>query len=193
MSYLNHPPNSRRCGLFARESPKPSQKRARPLNTTSPSHCRVSRKWLILHENVYDLKDCWETRQSSMSLVMDMLVMVSRSPLHTRHALHYNETFQEIYISTSLRMRIRLKFKTRLSPSCTNLLVCASVLSFAVMSYVNCFTASYRGSVSAEHGIGAMKTFALQYSKSEVSIAWMKKIKQLFDARGIMNPGKVLQ
>ncbi len=51
---------------------------------------------------------------------------------------------------------------------------------------------SYSGSVSAEHGIGAMKTHALRYSKNETSIAWMRKIKHLFDERGIMNPGKVL-
>lgn len=53
--------------------------------------------------------------------------------------------------------------------------------------------ASYRGSVSAEHGIGAMKTHALHYSKNEVSVAWMKRIKELFDPNGIMNPGKVLE
>ncbi|KAJ7655015.1 FAD linked oxidase [Mycena polygramma] len=52
---------------------------------------------------------------------------------------------------------------------------------------------SYRGSVSAEHGIGAMKTHALHYSKNDMSIEWMKKIKALFDPRGIMNPGKVLE
>lgn len=38
-----------------------------------------------------------------------------------------------------------------------------------------------------------MKTHALHYSKNEVSIAWMKKIKASFDPRGIMNPGKVLE
>jgi len=53
--------------------------------------------------------------------------------------------------------------------------------------------ASHKGSISAEHGIGAMKTHALHYSKSAVSIEWMKKIKQLFDPHGIMNPGKVLE
>ena len=57
----------------------------------------------------------------------------------------------------------------------------------------NTFPASHKGSVSAEHGIGAMKTHALHYSKSAVSIEWMKKIKHLFDPRGIMNPGKVLE
>jgi (R)-2-hydroxyglutarate---pyruvate transhydrogenase len=47
--------------------------------------------------------------------------------------------------------------------------------------------------VSAEHGIGAMKTHALHYSKDAISIEWMKKIKGLFDPQGIMNPGKVLE
>jgi len=38
-----------------------------------------------------------------------------------------------------------------------------------------------------------MKTHALQYSKSAVSIDLMKKIKAVFDPKGIMNPGKVLE
>lgn len=52
--------------------------------------------------------------------------------------------------------------------------------------------ASYRGSVSAEHGIGSAKVGALKYSKGDASRLWMKKIKDLFDPHGIMNPGKVL-
>ncbi|TFK76952.1 FAD-binding domain-containing protein [Pluteus cervinus] len=62
----------------------------------------------------------------------------------------------------------------------------------ALEPYVYEVVASHRGSVSAEHGIGSMKTHALHYSKDEVSIALMKKIKEIFDPRGIMNPGKVL-
>lgn len=53
-------------------------------------------------------------------------------------------------------------------------------------------SASYNGSISAEHGIGVMKTHALPYSKNSTSIEWMRKIKNLFDPNGIMNPGKVL-
>jgi len=52
--------------------------------------------------------------------------------------------------------------------------------------------ASYNGSVSAEHGIGYAKVSALGYSKDQTSIEWMKKIKDLFDPHGIMNPWKVL-
>ncbi|KAF8898579.1 FAD-binding domain-containing protein [Infundibulicybe gibba] len=63
----------------------------------------------------------------------------------------------------------------------------------ALEPYVFEVVASHRGSISAEHGIGAMKTHALHYSKSRESIAWMRKIKDLFDPRGIMNPGKVLE
>ena len=53
--------------------------------------------------------------------------------------------------------------------------------------------ASYKGSISAEHGIGAMKTHAVHYSKSRVAIDIMRRIKQVFDPHGIMNPGKVLE
>ncbi|KAI0735285.1 FAD-binding domain-containing protein [Earliella scabrosa] len=62
----------------------------------------------------------------------------------------------------------------------------------ALEPFVYELVASYKGSVSAEHGIGLMKTHALQYSKNPTSIEWMKKIKALFDPNGIMNPGKVL-
>ncbi|KAH9944485.1 FAD-binding domain-containing protein [Epithele typhae] len=62
----------------------------------------------------------------------------------------------------------------------------------ALEPFVYELVASYKGSISAEHGIGYMKTHALQYSKNPTSIDIMKRIKHLFDPHGIMNPGKVL-
>ncbi|MBM3782590.1 MAG: hypothetical protein FJW29_13130, partial [Acidobacteria bacterium] len=50
----------------------------------------------------------------------------------------------------------------------------------------------YRGSVSAEHGIGLLKTHALRYSRTADEIALMRQLKDAFDPRGILNPGKVL-
>ncbi|KAJ3567364.1 hypothetical protein NP233_g6408 [Leucocoprinus birnbaumii] len=47
----------------------------------------------------------------------------------------------------------------------------------ALEPYIYEVVSSYRGSVSAEHGIGYQKTHALHYSKDEASIALMKKIK----------------
>ncbi|KAJ7630748.1 FAD-binding domain-containing protein [Roridomyces roridus] len=63
----------------------------------------------------------------------------------------------------------------------------------ALEPFVYELVASYRGSISAEHGIGAAKTHALHYSKDEVSIELMRKLKALFDPRGILNPKKILE
>ena len=48
------------------------------------------------------------------------------------------------------------------------------------------------GSISAEHGIGQLKREELLRYKSPVEMALMRSIKQAFDPRGLMNPGKVL-
>jgi len=50
----------------------------------------------------------------------------------------------------------------------------------------------YRGSISAEHGVGLLKRDYLSYSRSAEELALMKQIKQVFDPKGLMNPGKVL-
>ncbi|EKM60946.1 uncharacterized protein PHACADRAFT_180107 [Phanerochaete carnosa HHB-10118-sp] len=63
----------------------------------------------------------------------------------------------------------------------------------ALEPFVYELVASYKGSISAEHGIGVMKTHALPYTKNPTSIEIMKRIKALFDPKGIMNPGKVLE
>ncbi|RBW49331.1 FAD-binding oxidoreductase [Marinobacter sp. F3R11] len=49
----------------------------------------------------------------------------------------------------------------------------------------------YKGSVSAEHGVGMTKKPYLQYTRSEAEIAYLKGIKKVFDPNGIINPGKI--
>jgi len=49
----------------------------------------------------------------------------------------------------------------------------------------------YRGSVSAEHGVGLLKKDFLAYSRSETEIDIMRGIKRVFDPNGILNPGKI--
>ncbi|HIG42218.1 MAG: FAD-binding oxidoreductase [bacterium] len=50
----------------------------------------------------------------------------------------------------------------------------------------------FGGSISAEHGVGLLKRGQLGFSKSAAEIALMKSVKQVFDPKGIMNPGKLL-
>ncbi|XP_055542086.1 D-2-hydroxyglutarate dehydrogenase, mitochondrial-like [Wyeomyia smithii] len=61
-----------------------------------------------------------------------------------------------------------------------------------VEPYVYEFTASLKGSVSAEHGIGLLKPGYMKYSKSTAAIALMKQLKSIMDPNGILNPYKVL-
>ena len=48
------------------------------------------------------------------------------------------------------------------------------------------------GSVSAEHGIGQLKTELLRQVKDPVALEMMRAIKQALDPKGILNPGKML-
>ena len=48
------------------------------------------------------------------------------------------------------------------------------------------------GSISAEHGIGQLKREEILRYKSSVEMDLMRAVKQAFDPKGLMNPGKVL-
>jgi FAD/FMN-containing dehydrogenase len=50
----------------------------------------------------------------------------------------------------------------------------------------------FGGSISAEHGLGALKREEIRRYKSPVELRLMHAIKQALDPLGLMNPGKVL-
>ena len=50
----------------------------------------------------------------------------------------------------------------------------------------------FRGTVSAEHGIGTIKKPYLGHVRSPEEIALMRRLKRSLDPRGILNPGKVI-
>lgn len=50
----------------------------------------------------------------------------------------------------------------------------------------------WKGSVSAEHGIGVHKRPYLRYSRSPEELALMRAIKSAMDPKGLLNPGKVI-
>jgi len=51
---------------------------------------------------------------------------------------------------------------------------------------------AFGGSISAEHGIGALKRGELAHYKTKVELDLMRAIKAALDPLGIMNPGKIL-
>jgi FAD/FMN-containing dehydrogenase len=62
----------------------------------------------------------------------------------------------------------------------------------AVNTLVYDALAPFGGSISAEHGIGALKRGELAQRKSPVALALMRSIKSALDPRGLLNPGRVL-
>jgi len=49
----------------------------------------------------------------------------------------------------------------------------------------------YKGSISAEHGIGLLKKDFLNYSRTQSEIAYFRAIKKIFDPKNLLNPGKI--
>lgn len=62
----------------------------------------------------------------------------------------------------------------------------------AVNTLVYDALAPFGGSISAEHGIGALKRDELAQRKSPVALSLMRSIKSALDPRGLLNPGRVL-
>lgn len=50
----------------------------------------------------------------------------------------------------------------------------------------------FEGSISAEHGIGALKADKLPHYKSPVALGLMKALKKALDPQNILNPGRVV-
>ncbi|TYZ64642.1 hypothetical protein PybrP1_000409 [[Pythium] brassicae (nom. inval.)] len=65
-------------------------------------------------------------------------------------------------------------------------------VALALEPFVFEFTSKYRGSISAEHGVGVHKPSYLHLTKSPSAIALMAQLKTLLDPNGILNPYKVL-
>ena len=51
----------------------------------------------------------------------------------------------------------------------------------------------FGGSISAEHGVGALKVSKLEQHKSPVALGLMRSIKTALDPHKLMNPGKLLR
>ena len=61
-----------------------------------------------------------------------------------------------------------------------------------VQQCVHDLVRDFSGSISAEHGIGAMKVGLLPRYKSHEELDAMRALKHAFDPKGILNPGKLV-
>ena len=52
-------------------------------------------------------------------------------------------------------------------------------------------TVSLGGTLSGEHGIGYVQKQYMDIAFADVELNLMKGIKKVFDAKGILNPGKI--
>ncbi|MEO9826010.1 MAG: FAD-linked oxidase C-terminal domain-containing protein [Paracoccaceae bacterium] len=57
---------------------------------------------------------------------------------------------------------------------------------------INKTTAQYQGSISAEHGIGRLKTGDLGLFASPGKLDALRNIKRAFDPHNVMNPGVIV-
>ena len=60
-----------------------------------------------------------------------------------------------------------------------------------INDFVYGLTRDFRGTTSAEHGIGLRKKPYLAYSRTPAEIAVMRALKQALDPKGVLNPGKI--
>lgn len=68
----------------------------------------------------------------------------------------------------------------------------AKQIKAALQPFVFDYVREKGGSISAEHGVGLLKTDYLGHSKSPEMIKYMGQMKKVFDPKGILNPYKVL-
>lgn len=62
----------------------------------------------------------------------------------------------------------------------------------AIMRVIYDVTMDLHGSISAEHGLGQAKRAAAKHYKDPLELELMRALKETFDPKGLMNPGKVL-
>jgi D-2-hydroxyglutarate dehydrogenase len=65
-------------------------------------------------------------------------------------------------------------------------------LTSLIEPYVYEQTQALGGSVSAEHGLGQMKSHCIGYTKASSAVSMMNLVKKTLDPNGILNPYKVL-
>jgi FAD/FMN-containing dehydrogenase len=73
-----------------------------------------------------------------------------------------------------------------------NVLGAEGGLEQRINSSVHDVASCFRGSISAEHGVGCYRVNELNRTKSDIELSLMRKIRILLDPHNLLNPGKVV-
>jgi D-lactate dehydrogenase (cytochrome) len=154
----------------------------------------------VLAESVAQRESLWRLRESvpeaqrreGASIKHDVSVPVAQLPAFVTQA-----TAAVLAIVPDGRMLVyghvgdgNLHFNVSQAPGAAagDFLALGDTIADAVYERVR----EFRGSISAEHGIGQLKRGDLARHKGRVDLELMRAMKRAIDPRGIMNPGKVL-
>jgi glycolate oxidase subunit GlcD len=154
----------------------------------------------VLAQNPREARDLWKLREGIAEAVLhqslvhqhDVSVPVSKLPefsarIEAQYARDYPEF--EVFIFGHIgdgNLHIFIRAQNQAEKE--DFLKRCKASDSALFQFVK----EFKGSVSAEHGIGLLKKPALPYSRSAAEISLMKGIKHAFDPKGILNPGKLI-
>lgn len=131
-------------------------------------------------------------RQEGASIKHDVSVMISRLPAFMEEGAaivkRLAPTARLVAYGHLGDGNLHFNVTVPLGGDGTKFLASAPAINEAIHDLI----AEYRGSISAEHGIGRLKRDELEHYKSSAELEVMRAIKQALDPNGIMNPGKVV-
>ncbi len=150
------------------------------------SHEQAAKLW-ALRENISEAQ-----KREGFSIKHDISVPVSRIPEFIERAqAALDKAFPGIRIVAFGHVGDgNLHYNQSRSAATENAVFLASQPQ--VNRIVHDIVVELGGSISAEHGIGRLKRLELAHYRSAVEMDMMRAVKQAFDPRGIMNPGKIL-
>lgn len=162
----------------------------------------VEKGWItdgVMSQSVQQLKDLWALRERISESISkytpyknDISVTVANVPAFVREVdaivqSHYPD-FEIVWFGHIGDGNMHLNILKPGSVTREDFLEKCKKVSDWVYGAVQ----KYKGSISAEHGLGNIKRPFLSYTRDETEQAYLRAIRQVFDPNGIMNPGKVI-
>ena len=165
----------------------------------SPNYCVVD---AVIAENITQAKALWHIRESiplaqaqeGLNIKHDISIPVSSIPEFVRVTdAKLAESFPGVRLVNyghlgdgNLHYNVQAPVGADQAAFLTDQEAGVNALVFEMVD-------QFKGSISAEHGIGSLKVDKLPHHKSPVALELMRTIKRALDPNNIMNPGRVVR